>query len=143
MEKYIEFLYTLAKKALRNGDIPVSAIIIFNGKIIGKGYNTRHKTNKVIGHAEINAIIDAEKKMKDFRLNECFLITTLKPCDMCLEVIKAARISKVYYILEGHEKSEIQRKIPCKIEQVQLNCLENEFVIKYKQLFLNFFKNLR
>ena len=103
MEKYIQLLYKLARKAARNGDVPVSAIILKNDRIIATGYNNRHKKGYVLGHAEINAIIKAEKKLKDFRLDGYTMITTLKPCKMCQAVIEAARISKVYYILEGKE----------------------------------------
>ena len=103
MEQYFELLYKLALKAYKNGDIPVSAVLIKNGKIIAKGYNNRHKKGYVLGHAEINAIIQAEKKIKDFRLDGYTLITTLKPCKMCQAVIAASRIFKVYYILDGKE----------------------------------------
>ena len=139
MEKYIQILYKLAKRSAKNGDIPVGALVIYNGKIVGTGYNTRYITNKVTGHAEINAIIKAEKNIGDFRLNNCILFTTLMPCNMCLEVIKEARITKVYYILDTKKSTNFNDNI----NLIKYENSENEFVLKYKQLFLNFFKKLR
>ena len=73
MKKYLDLLYKLALKAYKNDDIPVSAILIKNDKIVATGYNNRHKKGFVIGHAEVNAILRAEKKLKDFRLDDCIL----------------------------------------------------------------------
>ena len=130
-----KLLYKLAKISYKNGDIPVSSIIFYEDKIIGKGYNNRQKKKEVLGHAEINAIKEAENYLKDWRLNNCVLITTLKPCDMCMEVINASRIDKVYFILDqgsiNYDKNFIM------IEE------ENEFIKKYKHMFDMFFKNLR
>ena len=99
-DKYLKILYKLAYKAYKKGEIPVGSIIIYNNKIIGMGYNNKESNNNVCGHAEINAITKASKYMKDWRLNECMLLTTLKPCEMCNEVIKASRIKDVYYLLD-------------------------------------------
>ena len=109
MKKYLDLLYKLALKAYKNDDIPVSAILIKNDKIVATGYNIRHKKGYVLGHAEINAIIEAEKKIKDFRLDGYTMVTTLKPCKMCQAVIEAARISKVYYILDCKEEKSYQQ----------------------------------
>ena len=133
--KMYEILLKLSEKSSKNGDIPVSSIIVLNKKIIGKGYNNRHKKKNVLGHAEINAIIDAEKTLKDWRLNDCLLITTLKPCNMCSEVIKSVRIKKVYYILDQENTSN-------DLEYEKIN-IYNEYIDKYKILFNNFFKNMR
>ena len=64
MNQYFELLYKMALRASKNGDIPVSAILIKNNKIIATGYNNRHKKGYVLGHAEINAIEQATKKLK-------------------------------------------------------------------------------
>ena len=66
MEKYLEQLYNLALESSKNGDIPVGCIIIKNGNILSTGHNTRKCDNLVIGHAEINAICEAEKILGDF-----------------------------------------------------------------------------
>ena len=138
MEKYIQLLYKLARKAARNGDVPVSAIILKNDRIIATGYNNRQKKSFVLGHAEVNAIIKAERKLGDFRLNDCILLTTLKPCKMCQSIIEAARIKEIYYILdqkgvESYQKANFKR----------LNHKDNVFIDKYQLLFDDFFRKLR
>ena len=122
-----------AKKSLKTDDIPIGTIIVENGKIITKAHNTREKTNRITGHAEINAIEKACKKKKTWHLNNCELYTTLEPCKMCLEVIKQARIKKIYYAA----KQEKQPNIP-NIEKIQIKNVE-----KSEKLIKNFFKNKR
>lgn len=138
MEKYIKLLYKLARKAARNGDVPVSAIILKNDKIIATGYNNRQKKSIVLGHAEVNAIIKAERKLGDFRLNDCILLTTLKPCKMCQSIIEAARIKEIYYILDQKGVESYQ-----KANFKQLNHKDNVFIDKYQLLFDEFFRKLR
>lgn len=138
MEKYIQLLYKLARKAARNGDVPVSAIILKNDRIIATGYNNRQKKSVVLGHAEVNAIIKAERKLGDFRLNDCILLTTLKPCKMCQSIIEAARIKEIYYILDQKGVESYQ-----KANFKQLNHKDNVFIAKYQLLFDDFFRKLR
>lgn len=138
MEKYIQLLYKLARKAARNGDVPVSAIILKNDRIIATGYNNRQKKSFVLGHAEVNAIIKAERKLEDFRLNDCILLTTLKPCKMCQSIIEAARIKEIYYILDQKGVESYQ-----KANFKQLNHKDNVFIDKYQLLFDDFFRKLR
>ena len=138
MEKYIQLLYKLARKAARNGDVPVSAIILKNDRIIATGYNNRQKKSVVLGHAEVNAIIKAERKLGDFRLNDCILLTTLKPCKMCQSIIEAARIKEIYYILDQKSVESYQ-----KANFKQLNHKDNVFIDKYQLLFDDFFRKLR
>ena len=138
MEQYFELLYKLALKAFRNGDIPVAAILIKNDKIVATGYNNRHKKGYVLGHAEVNAIIKAEKKLKDFRLDGYTMITTLKPCKMCQAVIEASRVSKVYYILEGKDDKSYPQ-----VNYVKLDKIDQKFAKNYFDLFNEFFQNIR
>lgn len=138
MEKYIQLLYKLARKAARNGDVPVSAIILKNDRIIATGYNNRQKKSFVLGHAEVNAIIKAERELGDFRLNDCILLTTLKPCKMCQSIIEAARIKEIYYILDQKGVESYQ-----KANFKQLNHKDNVFIDKYQLLFDDFFRKLR
>lgn len=99
-EKIDKKLLTLAKKAFNKDEIPVSAVIVKNNKIISCAFNKRQKSHDVTGHAEILAIRKAAKKLKDWRLNGCDLYVTLKPCSMCCEIIKQSRINKVYFYSE-------------------------------------------
>ena len=133
--KIYKLLYKKALKAYKIGEIPVSSIIIYNNKIIGIGYNNKEKNNNVLGHAEINAIIDASKKIKDWRLNDCTLITTLKPCNLCNQAIIDSRINEVYFYLD--QKDLKYKNNYKKIES------DSIYLIKYKKLFNDFFINLR
>ena len=84
-EYYMNLAYKEALKAYKIDEIPVGAIVVDkSGKIIGKGYNKKEKKNNAIYHAEVEAIIKATKKVKNWRLNNCIIYVTLFPCDMCL-----------------------------------------------------------
>ena len=100
---YSDILRKLNFKAKKNGDIPVSALIIKNNKIIAKAYNKKIKNNNPLDHAEIIKIKKACKKLKTYNLNDCELYVTLKPCKMCEEVINECRLKKVYYYLDQNK----------------------------------------
>ena len=104
MGDYLTKIIELSKKSLESGDVPIGAIIVKDGKIIGEGYNTREKNNDVMGHAEINAIKDASKNLNNWNLQGSVMYVTLKPCSMCLSVISESRVDFVYYLLDKPEK---------------------------------------
>ena len=133
--KYMLEAIKEAKKGMQQNEVPVGAIIVQNNKIIARAYNKKELEKCSICHAEIIAIKEASKKIGNWRLNECVLITTLKPCKMCAEVINACRISKVYYILE-QDNTDYEYNY----EKITEN---SEFIDKYIRLFNNFFKKLR
>ena len=87
----------LAKIAFQKSEVPVGAIIVKNGEIIGEGFNQVISTNSVASHAEINAINDASETLKNYRLNDCDLYVTLEPCHMCAKAIVDARMNHVYF----------------------------------------------
>lgn len=130
-DKYLKQLIKLAKKASKKKEVPISAIIVKDGKIISKAFNKRIKNNNVLDHAEIMAIRKAEKKLKDWRLFDCDLYVTLKPCSMCETIIKQARIKNVYYLLEKlNSKKEYNKTNFIKIsenEQMYHNILQDFF----------------
>ena len=94
-EKYMKAAIKQAKKALALGEVPIGCVIVYEGKIIGRGYNRRNTDKNTLAHAEITAINKASKKMGDWRLEDCTLYVTLEPCQMCSGAIVQARISKV------------------------------------------------
>ena len=130
-DEYLKQLIKLAKKASKKKEVPISAIIVKDGKIISKAFNKRIKNNNVLDHAEIMAIRKAEKKLKDWRLFDCDLYVTLKPCSMCETIIKQARIKNVYYLLEKlNSKKEYNKTNFIKIsenEQMYHNILQDFF----------------
>ncbi|MBR3898221.1 MAG: nucleoside deaminase [Bacilli bacterium] len=122
-----------AKQSLLSDDVPVGALIIENDKIISKAHNTREKNKKITGHAEINAVEKACKKKKTWHLDNCELYVTLEPCTMCLEIIKQARIKKIYYYAK-------QEKIT---NQKEIELIKKENNLEFSTLLKQFFKNKR
>ncbi len=108
MNEIIKELFKEAEISFNNLDIPIGAVVVKNNKIIGRGHNLRLNTPDVTNHAEIMAIREAEKTINDWRLNGCDLYVSLEPCDMCIEVIKAARVDNVYYLLEKDNKNKYE-----------------------------------
>lgn len=95
-EKYMKAAIREAKKAWALGEVPIGCVIMYEDKIIGRGYNRRMVDHSALAHAEIAAIKKACKRMGDWRLEECELYVTLEPCPMCAGAIVQARIPKVY-----------------------------------------------
>jgi tRNA(adenine34) deaminase len=87
----------MAKVAFANNEVPVGAIVVHNGEIIGRGFNQVIEKNSVSSHAEINAINQASKFLKNYRLNGCDMYVTLEPCHMCAKAIVDARINFLYF----------------------------------------------
>ena len=137
MNNYINEIIKESNISLTNKDIPIGAIVVKDGNIIGRGHNERVEVPDVTNHAEIMAIREAEKYINDWRLDGCDLYVTLYPCDMCLEVIKAARVDNIYYLLDKDNKN--------KYEGTTINKLiNNEIEDEYREKLSTFFKdNLR
>jgi len=96
-KSYMEQALIMAKKAYKREEVPVGAIIVRNGKVVSRAYNSREKKQNALHHAEILAINKACKKLKSFRLDDCEMYVTLEPCPMCSGAIINARLKKVYY----------------------------------------------
>ena len=95
--KFMSRALLLAREAGGKGDVPVGAVIVKDGKIIGEGGNTREIEFDITGHAEINAIRSAARYLKSWRLDGCDIYVTLEPCPMCAAAISASRIDNVYF----------------------------------------------
>ena len=87
----------MAKLAFNSDEVPVGAIVVNNGTIIGRGYNQVIARNSVSSHAEINAINEASQFIKNYRLKGCDIFVTLEPCHMCAKAIVDARIDKLFF----------------------------------------------
>ena len=136
-EKYFQILMKLCHKAIKHKEVPIAAIIVHENKIIAKAYNTRKSKNNPLNHAEMLVIKKASQKLKSWRLNNCDLYVTLKPCSMCESTIKQARLSNVYYLLEKPENKKEYYKT--NFSQANIRTQSEE----YSQYLTDFFKNLR
>ena len=94
-EKYMYEAIKLARRAARIEEVPIGCVIVYEGKIIAKGYNRRNTDKSTLAHAEIMAIRKASKIIGDWRLEDCTLYVTLEPCQMCAGAIVQARIPRV------------------------------------------------
>ena len=98
----------LARLAFELNEVPVGAIIIYEGEIIGKGHNNVIGDNDVTSHAEINAIRDASKNFGNYRLTNCSMYVTLEPCHMCAKAIVDARLKSLIYAANEPKTGSIQ-----------------------------------
>ncbi len=99
--KYMRAALAEARKAYKLGEVPIGCVIVYEDKIIGRGYNRRNTDKTPLAHAEITAIKKACKFMKDWRLEGCSLYVTLEPCQMCSGAIVQARIPEVIMAAEN------------------------------------------
>jgi len=87
----------LAVRAAERGEVPVGALVVKNGKIVGRGYNAPISSKDPSAHAEIQALREASTALGNYRLDGCSLYVTLEPCAMCAGAIMHARIARLVY----------------------------------------------
>ena len=87
----------LARRAFDRGEVPVGALVVREGRVLGRGHNRRESTGDPTHHAEIEAIRKASRRMRSWRLDGAVLYVTLEPCAMCAGACVNARIAKVIY----------------------------------------------
>ncbi len=145
-EKYMKEAIKQAKKAYALGEVPIGCVIVYQDKIIGRGYNRRNTDKNTLAHAEITAINKASKKMGDWRLEGCTLYVTLEPCQMCAGAIVQARITEVVMgtmnpkagccgsILNILDMPQFNHQVPVKKGVLEETC---------SSLLTSFFKELR
>ena len=94
---FMDAALELAREAAAEGEVPVGCVIVRGGEIVGRGRNRRETVKTALGHAEIEAIYDANRNLGGWRLWDCTLYVTLEPCPMCAGAIVNARIPRVVY----------------------------------------------
>lgn len=94
-KEYMRKALQLARKAYALEEVPIGAVVVYEGKIIGQGFNQRNSQKNPLAHAEIQAIHEASQYMGDWRLEDCQMYITLEPCPMCAGAIIQARIPQV------------------------------------------------
>ena len=145
-EKFMEIAIKEAKRAYQENEVPVGAVLIdnFSHKIITKAHNSKEKKNDITGHAEINAIRKAEKKLKKWRLENTTLYVTLEPCPMCMSAILQSRISRVVFMVNDEEFGAAHSKIDLtKIYKTNTTVFKIEENPEYIKIFQDFFKKHR
>jgi tRNA(adenine34) deaminase len=96
-EEFMRRALELARRAQEEGEVPVGAVVVLDGKIIGEGWNRPISASDPTAHAEIQAIRSSSTKIKNYRLTGAALYVTLEPCDMCVGAMFHARIARVIY----------------------------------------------
>ena len=96
-QHFMQIAIALAQEAGAESEVPVGAVVVKDGFIIGRGYNAPIKQNDPSAHAEIRALRDAANNLGNYRLIDCTLYVTLEPCAMCTGAIQHARIAQLVY----------------------------------------------
>ena len=144
-KKFMQRAIELAKIAGNEGEVPVGAVIVKNGEIIGEGYNMREQKQNPLSHAEIESINNAAKKIGCWRLEDCELYVTLEPCPMCTGAIINSRIKTVIFGAYDKNAGSMDSVINLcdypynhKVEIYGGICED-----QCKEILQNFFQNLR
>ena len=143
-EYFMSLAIEEAKKAYNVDEVPVGAVIVKDGEVIGVGHNLREKKNDVTSHAEIEAIKEASKKLNSWRLVDCDIFVTLEPCMMCVGALLQARIRHIYYGAKDEKGGALGGAFDVLngngltyIPLVSSNILENECSSLLKEYFQN------
>ena len=96
-EDYMREALSLAREAAQEGEVPVGCVIVKDGEIIGRGRNRREELQRTSSHAEMEAIAQANERLRSWRLDGCTLYVTLEPCPMCSGAIINSRLKRVVY----------------------------------------------
>ena len=145
-EKYMKEALHQAKKAQLIGEVPIGCVIVYQDRIIGRGYNRRMKDKTALAHAEITAIRKANKIIGDWRLDDCEISITLEPCPMCAGAIVQSRIADVY-IGAMNPKAGCAGSILNLLEEQRFNhrCRVRTGILEEEcsELLVSFFRQLR
>lgn len=144
-EEYMAEAIKLAQQAGQLGEVPVGAVAVWEGKIVGKGMNLRETDKNALRHAEISAIDEACKNLGGWRLWKCDLYVTLEPCPMCAGAIVGARVKRLIYGAKDPKNGAVESiagilNLPeCYHPEIKSGVLEDEC----SALLTDFFKKLR
>lgn len=144
--KFMKKAYLLAMRAYEEGEVPIGAVIVREGSIIGEGYNQTELLRDATAHAEMIAITAAENSKDNWRLNDCTLYVTVEPCMMCTGAISLSRIGRIVFGVEDPRMGFISSKFDGlkelninKTVTVESGLMRNEI----QELMQNFFRSLR
>ena len=105
-EIYMSLAYKEALKAEREEEVPVGAVVVYGKKVIAKAYNKKEQKQRVSAHAEMLALDEASRYLKNWRLEGCSIYVTLEPCFMCTGALISSRISRLIYACKDPKNKE-------------------------------------
>ncbi len=146
LEEVFKILVEESKIAANEGEVPISAVIVRDGKVIAKAHNLKEKDNLVVSHAEILAITIASKKLQNWRLDGCDVYISLEPCTMCASALHQARIDNIYFFVPRDNCGNLELLEQIIVEKncnkkTNLQCLQ--YKDDLKKILQDFFKNRR
>ncbi len=96
-DRFMELAMREAEQAFQKGEVPVGAVVVFEDRVVGRGYNQTESLHDATAHAEMIALSAAYGHFGDWRLEDCYLFSTLEPCAMCAGAAVLSRISTIVY----------------------------------------------
>lgn len=132
MNEYLQVALEEARKGLKDGGIPIGCVVVYNGKIIGRGHNRRVQKNSVILHAEMDALENAGRQAA-LVYQKCTLYTTLSPCAMCSGAIILYQIP---YVVIGENKTFVGEEKLLQDRRVKVEVLQDPACILLMQDFI-------
>lgn len=110
-DQYMRRALELARRAEEEGEVPIGALVVLNGEVIGEGWNRPIAATDPTAHAEIQAMRAAAARVKNYRLTGAELYVTLEPCDMCVGAMFHARIARVVYGAKDPKKLVLKNQV--------------------------------
>lgn len=145
-EQFMQEAIKEAKKAEQLAEVPIGAVVVLNGEVIGRGHNRRETSQYAAAHAEMYAIKEANERLENWRLEDCQLFVTLEPCAMCSGAIVLSRIEEVYYG-PADPKGGTAGTLMNLLEEERFNhqCHVEKGILEKEcsELLTNFFRDLR
>ncbi|PKI17036.1 tRNA adenosine(34) deaminase TadA [Colwellia sp. 12G3] len=143
---FMQRAFELAQQAEQHDEIPVGAVVVHQGKIIGEGFNQSIMLNDPSSHAEMNAIRQAGEFLNNYRLLDCTLYVTLEPCPMCAGLLVHSRIKRLVYAcsdLKTGAAGSAFNLVNSPLLNHQINVQSNIMQDDCSQLLSTFFKRRR
>lgn len=144
-KEYMDLAISMAKEAAEDGEVPVGAVLVFDGKVVGVGRNRREKQKNALCHAEMEAINNACQNLSGWRLHKGELYVTLEPCPMCAGAALSARVKRIVY--GAYDKTSgalgsvvnLNEHYPLHKAEIERGFMEKECA----DMLSDFFKDLR
>ncbi|WP_283587405.1 tRNA adenosine(34) deaminase TadA [Limosilactobacillus viscerum] len=145
-EKFMREAIAEAQQAAVLNEVPIGAVVVKDGQVIGRGHNMREHFQDVTYHAEMLAIMEACERLHSWRLEDCDLYVTLEPCIMCSGAIINARIANVYYGAPDPKAGAVDSLYHLLTDtrlNHQVNVTSGVLQEKCSQMLKNFFRAIR